>query len=181
MRRKPHILQSRTIAQTRLFTVEQVDLRFSNGVTARYEKLVSSPYGAVLIVPITADEEVLLVREYAAGVHRYELGLPKGRVEADEDILQAANREIMEEIGFGGRRLEQITALTVAPGYFDHTTHIVVARDLFEQRADGDEPEELEIVRWPLHAIEALVARQDVSEARSIAALFLAREHCKRV
>ena len=47
---------------------------------------------------------MLLVREYAAGVHRYELGLVKGRIDAGESPVEAANRELMEEAGYGARK-----------------------------------------------------------------------------
>jgi ADP-ribose diphosphatase len=80
MRDKPQILGTQTLAQTRLFRVEQVDLRFSNGVVVHYERLHSSSGGAVLVVPMLDEDTVLLIREYAAGVHRYELALPKGRI-----------------------------------------------------------------------------------------------------
>lgn len=176
MHEKPKIIGTRTLARTRLFHIQQVDLLFSNGVETRYERLLGGTAGAVLVVPLLDDGTVLLVREYAAGMDRYELGLPKGRIEPGEDLLTAANREIMEEIGYAGHRLEHITSLTVAPGYMGHSTHVVLARDLFPQRLPGDEPEEIEVVPWPLDRLSDLVRREDVSEARSIAALFIVRD-----
>jgi len=177
MHKTPEVLKSEIIAQTRFFRVEQRDLRFANGTEVCYERLIGSTGGAVLIVPMLDDDTVLLIREYAAGVHRYELALPKGKIEADEPPLTAANREIMEEIGYGARHLEQLTTLTIAPGYQSHATHIVLARDLYEERREGDEPEEIEVVAWPLSRLDELLRHPECSEARSIAALFLAREH----
>ena len=60
------------------------DLEFSNGERRRFERLVSRGHGAVVVVPMLDDETVLLVREYAAGMHRYELGLVKGRIDVGE-------------------------------------------------------------------------------------------------
>ena len=177
MRKKPDVLHSEIIADTRLFRVEQRHLRFANGVEVNYERLVGSANGAVLIVPMRDADTVLLIREYAAGVHRYELALPKGRVEAGEHLLEAANREIMEETGYGARTLEHITSLTIAPGYQSHVTHVVLAEDLFEQRRQGDEPEELEVVPWSLSRLPELLGHEECTEARSIAALFMIREH----
>ena len=176
MREKPEILSAATIAKTRLFRVEQVDLRFSNGVIVQYERLAASPGGAVLVVPMLDADTALLIREYAAGVHRYELALPKGRIEPDEDPLAAANREIMEEVGYGARRLRRVASLTLAPGYLGHVTHVVLAQELYPQKNPGDEPEELEVVPWRLSRLGALLAREDCTEARSIAALFIVRE-----
>lgn len=176
MRKSPHILHTETIARTRLFHVEQLDLRFSNGVEVRYERLRTSSKGAVLVVPMLDRDTVLLIREYAAGVGRYELALPKGRIEPDEALLDAANREIMEEVGYGARTLRHVTSLTLAPGYLGHTTHIVLAQDLYARKEQGDEPEEIEVVPWRLDALNELLECEDCTEARSIAALFIVRE-----
>jgi len=176
MRKKPDIIASEILARTRLFQVEQLDLRFSNGVEVQYERLKSNSAGAVLVVPMLDEDTVLMIREYAAGVHRYELGLPKGRVEPGEALLAAANRELMEEIGYGANTLQHMTALTLAPGYLGHHTQIVLAQDLYEQRCEGDEPEAIEVVPWRLSELNRLLARDDCTEARSIAALFMVRE-----
>jgi ADP-ribose diphosphatase len=177
MRKKPELLHAEIIADTNIFRVEKRNLRFANGVEVSYERLVGSPNGAVLIAPMRDPDTVLLIREYAAGVHRYELALPKGRVESNESLLEAANREIMEEIGYAANRLEHLTTLTIAPGYQSHLTHVVLAEDLFEQRREGDEPEEIEVIPWSLARLPELLNHAECTEARSIAALFMIREH----
>lgn len=176
MRKIPQILGSEILAKTRVFKIERLDLRFSNGVEVQYERLVGSGRGAVLVVPMLDRDTVLLIREYSAGVHRYELALPKGRIEEGESIVNAANREIMEEIGYGARQLRHLTSVTLAPAYQSHTTHIVLAEDLYPQRHAGDEPEELEVVPWRLNELPALLAHEEFTEARSIAALYLVRD-----
>ena len=173
---KPQILHREALASTRLFHIERLALRFSNGTEVEYERLLSAGNGAVAVVPMLDDETVLLVREYAAGVDRYELGLPKGRIEPDEDPLKAANRELKEEIGYGAHELRHLGELTIAPAYLGHATHLILARDLYPQRLDGDEPEPLQVVPWRLDNIAELLARNDCTEARSIAALFMVRE-----
>ncbi|MEW6353672.1 MAG: ADP compounds hydrolase NudE [Pseudomonadota bacterium] len=176
MRKKPELLHAETIAKTRIFHVEQLDLRFSNGVEVRYERLCTSSNGAVLIVPMLDNDTVLLIREYAAGVGRYELALPKGRVEKGETLEQAANRELMEEVGYAANTLAHISSMTIAPGYLAHTTHVVLAQDLYPCRLPGDEPEEIEVVPWQISRLKELLECDDCTEARSIAALFLVRE-----
>jgi ADP-ribose diphosphatase len=111
----PEVLHSEVVAHTNHFRVERRKLRFSNGNEVSHERLIGSENGAVLIVPMLDQDTVLLIREYATGVHRYELALPKGRIEANEPLLEAANREIMEEIGHGANKLHHLTSLTVAP------------------------------------------------------------------
>jgi ADP-ribose diphosphatase len=158
------------------YRLERLDLEFSNGERRRYERLNSRGHGAVMIAAMPDPETVLLVREYAAGVHRYELGLPKGRMDAGETAHQAADRELKEECGFGARRLETLRMITLAPIYMSHAIHLVLAQDLYPQRLPGDEPEELEVVPWKLDNLHDLMLREDCSEGRSLAALFIVRE-----
>ena len=174
MAAKPKVLARRLVAQTRIFRVEQVDLAFSNGNRRCFERILGGR-GSVLIVPMRDAQTLLLVREYAAGTDRYELGFPKGVVEPGEDLLQAAGREIREEIGYGSRDLRLVRSLSLAPGYIQHRTHLVLARDLYTEWARGDEPEPVEVVPWRLNDLTGLLERDDFSEARSIAALFLVR------
>lgn len=176
MRKPPRILDTQTVARTRLFHVEQLDLEFSNGVVVQYERLRGSTRGAVLVVPMLDADTVLLIREYAAGVQRYELALPKGRIEHGETAIDAANREIMEEVGHAANSLRHVATLTVAPGYLSHTTHVILAQDLYPCKATGDEPEEIEVVPWKLSQINELLKCADCTEARSIAALFMVKE-----
>lgn len=173
----PEIVQRRRIAGSRLFRIDELELRFANGEERRYERISGGTApGSVLVVPLLDSDTVLLVREYAAGMERYELGLPKGRIEAGEDPLQAANREIMEEVGHGARRLREINTLTLAPAYIQHLTHVILAEDLYPQRLPGDEPETLEVVPWRLSELPRLFAHPECSEARTQAALYLTRD-----
>jgi ADP-ribose diphosphatase len=176
MTRKLPIIHDVTEHDAGPYRMERLDLEFDNGERRRYERLHGRGHGAVIVVPLLDDDTVLLVREYAAGVHRYELGLVKGRIDAGETPLQAADRELKEEAGYGARSLQVLRSLSLAPSYMSHQTHMVLARDLYPERLPGDEPEELEVVPWKLARLHELILRDDFSEGRSIAALFIARE-----
>jgi ADP-ribose diphosphatase len=177
MRKPPVIHSTRCVDGSRFLQVELLDLEFSNGERRTYERLKSSGLGAVIIVPMRDDDTVLLVREYGAGIDRYELGLPKGRLDRDETAEQGANRELKEEIGFGARELRILTNLSLSPAYMTSMTHVVLARDLYPERLIGDEPEQLEVVEWKMSQLHHLLAHPEVTEGRSIAALFIAREY----
>jgi len=177
---KPEIFHRSIVAQSRLFKVEALDLRFSNNETRQYERLVrdNGNRGAVLIIPLLDKETVLLIREYSAGVDRYELGLPKGKVDEGENFLQAANRELKEEVGYGAKKIQQISSFSLAPSYMQHMTEVILAEDLYAERLPGDEPEPLEVIPWKLNNLAELFASGQCTEARSIAALYMARDYC---
>ena len=177
MPKPPIIHATRDIEHSRFLRVEQVDLEFSNGERRIYERMKPGGLGAVIIVPMLDESTVLLVREYGVGLDRYELGLPKGRLDQDETAEQGANRELKEEVGYGARKLKILHNLSLSPSYMTHMAHVVLAQELYPERLPGDEPEELEVVPWKLAELHTLVARDDVTEGRSIAALFMAREY----
>jgi ADP-ribose diphosphatase len=158
------------------YRVEHLDLEFANGERRLFRRLHGRGHGAVYVVPMLDDDTVLLVREYAAGLHRYELGLVSGRIDPGETPLEAANRELQEEAGYAARDLRVLRRLSLSPRYMSQEADIVLARDLYPQRLPGDEPEELEVVPWKLDALHELVLREDFSEGRAVAALFMARE-----
>ena len=157
-------------------TVEELDLEFSNGERRVYRRVLADGPGAVIVVAMPDPAHVLLVREYAAGVARYELGPVKGAIDPGESVEVAANRELMEEAGFGAREVTVLRTLAMSPSYMTHEAHVVLARDLYERSLPGDEPEPMDVIAWPLDKLGELVARDDVSDGRAIAALFIARE-----
>ncbi|MBM7037654.1 ADP compounds hydrolase NudE [Vibrio ulleungensis] len=173
-KQKPKIHSVTEVAKSRLFTIESLDLSFSNGEKRVYERMKPSGRHAVLVVPITSDGDLLLVREYAAGTECYELGFPKGLIDPGESASDAANRELKEEIGYGCKQLTPLKEVVLAPSYFSSKMTLFVGQDLYPEKLQGDEPEELEIVRWPLSQAEELITHCDFSEARSITALMLA-------
>ena len=173
---KPKILTQRATASSRLFKVQEAELEFSNGEIRTYEYLRSGAMAPVIIVPLLDDDTVILVEEYAVGLDRYELGLPKGRVDEGETFEQAANRELKEEAGYGANELILLKCMTQSPNYMQHKTQIVLARGLYPERLDGDEPEPLGVKTFSMKDVAAIASLSNVSEARTIAALYLAKD-----
>ncbi len=179
-KQKPQILSTELVAESRLFKVEAVHLKFSNGVERVYERMRSSGRGAVMLVPMLDDDTLLLIREYSAGTHSYELGFPKGLIDPGETALEAGNRELMEEIGYGARTLLPMKQVSLAPGYFGSRMDILLARDLYPEQREGDEPEPLEVVPWPISQLAQLMTLPEFSEARSICGLYLLQDWLRR-
>ena len=171
----PEIKAVRTVARTRFFRVEELDLRFANGVERTYERLPGAGSAAVIVVPVNARGELLLIREYCAGFHECQLTLVKGAADPGESLEEAADRELKEEIGFGARDVRYIKRVNIAPGHMGFTINIMVAFDLYPEQLPGDEPEPPEVVPWPFARLDELLHGADFNEARAIAALYLAR------
>jgi len=175
MNKKPRILHRSVVAQSRLFKVESIDLQFSNGVERTYERLVSGGNGAVMMVALLDDETVALIREYGGGVDDYTLTLPKGAVDMGETMRDACNRELQEEIGYAAEEFVFLKRLSLSPSYMSGGIDVVLARGLTPSKLEGDEPEPLELVRWPLAQLDELFMQDDFTEGRALAALTLAQ------
>ncbi|BDY03162.1 ADP compounds hydrolase NudE [Ferrimonas sp. YFM] len=178
-KQKPQILHTELVASSRLFRVEQVHLQFSNGEERVYERMQGGNRGAVMVVPMLDEHTVLLVKEYAVGTETYELGFVKGLIDPGESAVEAANRELQEEAGFRADSLTHLMEIALAPGYFSSKMQILLAQGLSPSKLEGDEPEPLELVPWPIEDLDGLLARPDFNESRAISALFLARKALK--
>ena len=173
----PQINGQKQVAKSHLFTIEQLDLTFSNGEQRLYERMVGTGRGAVMIVPMLDENTLLLVREYCAGTHSYQLGFPKGLIDPEETPELAANRELQEEIFYKTGKLQHLSQVMMAPAFFNAKMDIFIASELQPSKLIGDEPEPLEVVSWPLNDYKNLLQQHDFKEARSIAALMLAVDY----
>lgn len=178
MKKLPEIKSISVIAKTAIFEVQAVDLRFSNGEERTYERLTPQRRSSVMVLPIHQGN-LIFVREYAVGSERYELTFPKGIVDAGEAPIESANRELQEEIGFGAKNIEPLRSLYSGPSHMFGLMHIFVAQDLYPSQLEGDEPEPLEIVYYPLNKIDELLADPEFAEARNLSALFLLKDYLK--
>lgn len=172
MSKKPEILAVKSVARSRLFHIQQLDLRFNNGTEVTFERLQSNAAGSVLMIPVDGDE-LVLIKEYAAGTEQYELGFPKGSIDAGEEPLDAARRELREEIGMASDNIRQLRRVIVSPAYFNRPTWIMLATSLKVAPLPGDEPEEIEHIRWPLERMWELLERKDFADGLNQLALYL--------
>ena len=177
---KPVIHGVKTLAQTKLFHVEAVDLEFSNGTQCQFERVNNATDGMVMVIPILNDE-LILIREYAVGSEEYELGFVKGLIDPGESPETAANRELTEEIGFGSTSLKHIRKIRLAPHYNTAVGHIFLATDLYPESSLGDEPEEMEQVRWSLNDIQSLFDHPQISDVRTLYSLFWLQNNLKSI
>ena len=181
MSKLPEILNSKILCESRIFRIEEMRIRFSNGCEGNFERITGRLPGAVMIIPMLDDETFLLIREYAAAANQYTLGFAKGAMDQGEDILETANRELMEEVGYGARELKHLAQWSLSPAYFNATMEIVLAKNLYPQKMDGDELEPIEVIPWKISNIDALLAHPEFHESRSVAAALLLEKMCRRM
>ena len=135
-----------------------------------YEIISGTGTGAVLIIPVL-DKKIIFIKEYAAAVDDYMLTLPKGKIDSNETIYQAADRELQEEIGFKSNKMKFIKEIYLAPGYIDHVTYMMLAESLKPSSLIGDEPEDLEIIHVEIPRISTFLEKNKIIDSRVYAAV----------
>ena len=166
-------LGGETVYSGKLVDVRIERFRHADGSVVSRE--IVRHQGAVAIV--AHDEaQVWLVRQPREAVGEPALlEIPAGRLDVEgEQPLQAAQRELAEEIGRGARSWEPIVVYYTGAGFTDERLHLFCARELYEAHADSGEEERIEIVPWPLGELQAAI--DECRDAKTlIGLLWLAR------
>jgi ADP-ribose pyrophosphatase len=160
---------SRSVYEGRIFSVVVERFRFADGAEA--ERDIVRHQGAAAVVAHD-DTHLYLVRQPREAVGDPDfLELPAGRLDKEgEAPLEAARRELAEEIGKAAARWEPIRSYVSSAGFSDEVVHIFHATGLSDAEAKVEEHERIEIVRWPLDDLDgALAATRD---AKTIIGLY---------
>jgi ADP-ribose pyrophosphatase len=166
----------RTVFEGRVITVQIESIILPKGHALDAE-IVRHP-GSVVIVPVTAANEIILARQYRHAIGRYTWELPAGSLKPGEDPRTAAARECHEEIGQVAGRLEPLGSFFPTPGYCDEEMHFFLAADLRDpgvgDRATPDEDEDIEPRPFSLAEIEAMIRRGDIVDLKTVGGVTLA-------
>ena len=130
----------------------------------------------VNIIPVTIDEQVVLVRQFRFGIWSPALEIPGGMVDPGEDPLSAAVRELEEETGYTVERLEPLARFYPSPGFCTELLHVFLGLGLRVCTVAADEEEDLELVRLPLRKALELVRRGEIIDAKTVVGLLAYRD-----
>lgn len=132
--------------------------------------------GAVMIVPLTSDGRVILVRQYRYCAGQALLELPAGTLDPGEEPLACARRELHEETGYTSREWHHVTTFYTTPGFTDELIHLFFARDVEpDGEGGGIEDETIETVMMPLSSAQTLARRGEIHDAKTMVGLLLAQ------
>jgi ADP-ribose diphosphatase len=165
-------VDSKPVWEGRIATVRVDRFRYDDGEEAERE-VIAHP-GSVAVVAHDG-ERLYLVKQPREAVNEPELlELPAGKLdEAGEDLLDTAKRELAEEIGKGARSWKHLTSFYTSPGFVDEECHLFLATDLYDESAEADENERIEIVTVPLDRLDDAI--RDCRDAKSLAGLLWLR------
>lgn len=172
------VLNEKEIFSTKNFSVKEVEVELRNKKRASYP-IVEFMKEVAIIVPITDDGKLVMIREYYPALNDYLLGFPKGKIE-QENSMEAANRELQEEAGYKAGKLIGLGGLVIDPRHIRHKTKIFLAVRLVESKLEQDEDEDIEVIKVSFEEFDKLVGQNKITEARVIAAFYMADSYLKK-
>jgi 8-oxo-dGTP pyrophosphatase MutT (NUDIX family) len=164
-----NILHSRIDKDYKIFRVRVDEAKSPrNSAVGEFYTLESSSW--VNVVPLTADGQVVLIRQYRHGSREVTLEIPGGLVEG-EDPGEAAVRELLEETGFAGSPVTLMGSTNPNPAIFNNLCYTYLVEHV-ELAADTslDLHEDIDVELVPLHAIPGLIANGTINHALVIVA-----------
>ncbi len=167
-------LHSELVFDHRWYKVRQDKVELPNGAVVE-DYLLSVRPDVALVLPITTEQEVVLVRQYRHGAEEILVELPAGTFNpALEQAEVAAMRELQEETGYVGDRLIRLTTLYDNPVKETNKIHLFLAQNVRKVQAQKLDPtEEIEVVLVPLADILEKISQDEIKVAGTVAAIFL--------
>jgi len=157
----------------RTFNIRQDIVKTPNGHEKKREIIEHG--GSAVLIPVDENGNILLVRQYRHATGKDLLELPAGTLDEGEDPDTCAARELREETGMAAGTLKKLGAFYLAPGYSDEFMHVYLATELSNSPLEPDDDEFLTVETVPIMEAIRMAERGEVPDAKSLAALFIAR------
>ena len=174
--RPEKILSSKVVfsghLKLRVDTVEMPDGRLTTREVVEHAPCIA-------VIPVDAEDNVLLVSQYREAVDRELLEIVAGSIDPGEDADTAAKREMQEEAGYLPQKLVSLGGYYLAPGYSTEFMHLYLATGLTPSRLTAEDTEGIKVVRVPVKKISDLLTSGKISDGKSIAGLYMFLEYRK--
>jgi ADP-ribose pyrophosphatase len=175
-------LEEKTVSSEKIFEGKIIKLFFDkvmlpNNKMATREK-VWHP-GAVAVVPLTSENEVILIKQYRYPIEEVLIEIPAGKLDKDESPIKCAERELQEEVGAVGGNLIHLSSFHTTPGFSNEFLHLYLAVNFEKKDNNPDEDEFLQILSVPIKECTDWVFEGKIKDAKSIIGILMAGEYIK--
>lgn len=170
-----HCISSEIIASGGMLTVKRDQVRLANGHTSQRE-YVTHP-GAVVVVPILPNGNVILERQFRYPLHQVFIELPAGKIDPGEEILVTGQRELLEETGYSANEWVKLGYQYPCIGYSNEVIHMYLARGLTAGAHQRDADESLEVFEASFEDCMHMIKTGEITDGKTIVALFFAEKY----
>ncbi|MBO5418007.1 MAG: NUDIX hydrolase [Clostridia bacterium] len=171
-------VSSENVFEGRVFTAKVLDVELPDGSPAKREIICHR--GGATIVPVDAEGNVYMVKQFRIATGKVLLETPAGKLEEGEDPFECARRELTEETGLLAEKISHLSAYYPTPGYCNEVINIYLAQGLTQTHPHRDEGEFLHIVKMPLEEAVAMVTSGAIEDSKTMLGLLLAKEAIAR-
>lgn len=160
-------ISSEPIFSGKIITLQVDEVELPNGRTSKRE-IVKHP-GAVAILPLTNDNNIVMVEQFRKPLERTIVEIPAGKLEKGEEPRETAIRELEEETGYECDSLEWLISFYTSPGFADEIVHLYIARGLKKKKdaATLDEDEFVNLLEVSLEEAIQLIKEQKIYDAKT--------------
>lgn len=163
------LISSAPVLNGGMMKVKRDQVRLPSGNLGQREFVVHP--GAVLIVPILDNGNLLLERQFRYPLNRVFTELPAGKIDPGENILKTGQRELQEETGYSAQEWIYLGHQHPCIGYATEVIHMFIAKGLIEGEPLNDADEALQLFEASLEDCLQMVADQEITDAKTIIAL----------
>jgi len=160
------------VHQGRVFKLVKENVTLENGITTELD-VIRHP-GAAAIVPAYGYDKLILIKQYRYAIGEYIWEIPAGTFDGDEDPLECAKRELVEETGFRANIWEKLGEITPVPAYSDERIHVYLASDLVKEKQNLDKDEIVQVHKIRLADVLDMIHRGEIKDSKTIASIFMA-------
>ncbi len=171
-------LSSKKIYDGRVVKLVVDDVLLPNGKPSKREIVKHS--GAVAVVAVTKEEKLVLVKQFRKALEKTTLEIPAGKLEAGEQPLECATRELEEETGYRAKSLKPLYSFYTSPGFADEIIHLFWAEDLEQGVVHLDHDEFIELVEYSIDECFAAIKEKKICDAKTILAVHLWKQRNQR-
>lgn len=172
-------ISSEVVLDGGMMRVKRDQVRLPSGNQSQREFILHP--GAVLIIPILENGNLLLERQFRYPLNRVFVELPAGKIDTGEDILLTGQRELLEETGYTAKEWVYLGHQHPCIGYSDEVIYMFLAKGLEAGDAHCDEDEALELFEASLDDCLQMVATQQITDAKTILALMYVEKYLQGV
>ena len=153
------------------------DIADVNGKEA-WREVVHHP-GASAVVAIDEDNRIIIEKQFRYALNDYLLEIPAGKLDAGEDPLVCAKRELEEETGIIASEWISLGTIATSPGFCNEVIHLYVAKGLSKGEIHWDEDEYVEVERYTFDELLQRIKEEKIKDSKSLSALLLAMPYIK--
>lgn len=173
------IVEEKTISSDRIYTGKILSLKVDTVEIERqgYQKReIVEHGGAVGIVAITDEKEVILIKQFRKPIEKVIWEIPAGKLEMGENPKDCAIRELKEETGYSAGNLKLIHKFFASPGFCNEKVYIFLATNLTPGECNFDSDENIETYKVSLEEVNEMILKNEIEDAKTSIGILLAKE-----